>query len=194
MRTFVCCVVAAVCCGAGLTVNHAPGVAVGTAAGAQADGAAMLTDWLTDGGDNQRTGWNRNEKILTKDNVKNLKLLWKIRDRQPGPGAAFADAGAGRRPAEHAERTASRSAIVNGISDNLYAFDVEAGKILWQKHWDYAAPAAGGGPPASANPDPAHLGFLRPGGSSDTPVIGPRRRAGPPADATSSPATGCCTS
>ena len=30
--------------------------------------------------------------------------------------------------------------FVNGISDNLYAFDVEAGKILWKKHWDYASP------------------------------------------------------
>ena len=31
--------------------------------------------------------------------------------------------------------------IVNGISDNLYAFDVETGKILWQKHWTYTPPA-----------------------------------------------------
>jgi len=30
-------------------------------------------DWLTDGGDPQRTGWQRDEKILNKDNVKNLK-------------------------------------------------------------------------------------------------------------------------
>src|SRR5262245_9904345 len=35
-------------------------------------------DWTTDGGDNQRTGWNKNEKILTKDNIKNLQLIWKI--------------------------------------------------------------------------------------------------------------------
>src|ERR1051325_3954208 len=40
--------------------------------------AASLADWLTDGGDNQRTGWAKNEKILTKDNVRNLKLQWKI--------------------------------------------------------------------------------------------------------------------
>ena len=62
--------------------------------------------------------------------------------------------------------------FVNGISDNLYAFDVEAGKILWKKHWDYTLPDAPATPqsgPGSAK----HLGFLRPGGSSDTPVIGP---------------------
>ena len=48
------------------------------------------------------------------------------------------------------------------------------GKILWQKHWDYPPPT----PPRRRRrrnqpQDPAHLGFLRPGGSSDTPVIGP---------------------
>ena len=42
------------------------------------------TDWLTDGGDPQRTAWQRNETILTKDNVKDMRLLWKIKlDNQP---------------------------------------------------------------------------------------------------------------
>jgi hypothetical protein len=35
--------------------------------------------WLTDGGDAQRTGWQKNEKILNKDNVRNLKLIWKLK-------------------------------------------------------------------------------------------------------------------
>ncbi len=64
--------------------------------------------------------------------------------------------------------------IVNGISDNLYAFDVETGKILWQKHWTYDPPVGrGGGGGGNAPQDPRKLGFLQPGGSSDTPVIGP---------------------
>src|SRR5262245_37544896 len=41
-------------------------------------GSGTPADWLTDGGDNQRTGWQRNETILTKNNVRNLKILWKI--------------------------------------------------------------------------------------------------------------------
>ena len=137
---------------------------------------AALYDWTTDGGDNQRTGWNKQEKTLTKDNVKNLKLLWKLETRQPGPRAAFADAGARRRPAEHAGGREAGRVSSAGISDNLYAFDADTGKILWQKHWDYAAPAGrggGGGGGGQQPQDPAHLGFLRPGGSSDTPVIGP---------------------
>src|SRR5207244_5201545 len=61
------------------------------------------------------------------------------------------------------------------ISDNLYAFDVEAGTILWQKHWTYEVPVGrgrGGSDPAMPT-EPRRLGFLRPGGSSDVPVIGP---------------------
>ncbi|HMC59124.1 MAG TPA: hypothetical protein VKJ01_08035, partial [Candidatus Solibacter sp.] len=41
-------------------------------------------DWLTDGGNQQRTGWQKDEKILNKDNVKGMKLLWKLQvDNQP---------------------------------------------------------------------------------------------------------------
>lgn len=36
---------------------------------------AQNVDRLTDGGDPQRTAWQRNETILTKDNVRDMKLL-----------------------------------------------------------------------------------------------------------------------
>jgi hypothetical protein len=46
--------------------------------------AKRRADWLTDGGDPQRTSWQRNETILTKDSVKGVQLLWKIQtDNQP---------------------------------------------------------------------------------------------------------------
>src|SRR2546425_932416 len=35
-------------------------------------------DWLTDGYDTRRTAWQRDEKILSTDSVKNMKLLWKL--------------------------------------------------------------------------------------------------------------------
>ena len=41
-------------------------------------GQAPKADWLTDGGDPQRTAWQRNETLLTKANVKDMKLRWKI--------------------------------------------------------------------------------------------------------------------
>jgi hypothetical protein len=52
-----------------------------TVPGAQ---STRKADWLTDGGDPQRTAWQRNETILTKDNVKDMTLLWKVQtDNQP---------------------------------------------------------------------------------------------------------------
>ena len=139
---------------------------------AQTSGPALY-DWLTDGGDNQRTGWNKQEKILTKDNVKNLKVLWRLETKNqvralhslmPVLVVSQLNTPAGTKQVGY----------LAGISDNLFAFDTDTGKILWQKHWDYEAPAGrGGGGGGQAAQDPARLGFLRPGGSSDTPVIGP---------------------
>ncbi len=110
---------------------------------AQAGGAALY-DWTTDGGDNQRTGWNKQEKTLTKDNVKNLKLLWKLETKNqvralhslmPVLVVAQLNTPAG----------AKQVGFLAGISDNLYAFDTDTGQIIWQKHWDYEAPAGRGG-------------------------------------------------
>ncbi|NUR54660.1 MAG: PQQ-binding-like beta-propeller repeat protein [Acidobacteria bacterium] len=136
--------------------------------------APQLVDWLTDGGDNQRTGWNRDEQILTKANVGSLKLLWKLQtDNEPRALHSLMPVlVVGQLPTTNGPKQVG---FVAGISDNLYAFDVETGKVLWQKHWTYEQPAGrGGGGGGQPQPrDPRHLGFLRPGGSSDTPVIGP---------------------
>ena len=41
--------------------------------------AGFAADWLTDGGDTKRTNWQRSETIITPDNVKDLKLIWKVK-------------------------------------------------------------------------------------------------------------------
>jgi outer membrane protein assembly factor BamB len=156
-------------CALAWNAGHLPHAAV---VSAQSDARAQLVDWLTDGGDNQRTGWNRNEKILTRDNVKDLKLQWKIETGNE-PRALHA-----LMPVLIISRLETAAGpkqvgIVSGISDNLYAFDVEAGKILWNKHWTYEPKGNTSGFGGPEPQDPRHLGFLRPGGSSDTPVIGP---------------------
>jgi outer membrane protein assembly factor BamB len=173
MRPFV--FIASIVCGCGLVV---PGVVTRAiefgAVAVAAQGGGAPADWLTDGGDNQRTGWQRNETLLNRNNVKNLKVLWKIKtgNQVRALHSLMPVLVIGRLSTADGPRQVG---IVNGISDNLYGFDVEAGKIMWQRHWTYTPPqATGGGPPAAAPvTDPAHLGFLRPGGSSDTPVIGP---------------------
>ena len=127
--------------------------------------AAPLIDWATDGGDIQRTGWVRDEKILTKENVGSLALRWKL-ETGNDPRALHALMPviiAGRLPTADGPRQVG---FVAGISDNLIAFDVETGKGIWGRQWTYE----GQNPPGV---DLKRLGFLRPGGSSDTPVLGP---------------------
>src|SRR3954453_1285143 len=164
MKIIACCLSVALWCGVLWSVHDLPLAALAV--------RGTPIDWVTDGNDNQRTGWQRNETILTKKNVKNLKVLWKIQtgNQVRALHSLMPVLIIGRLNMSNGPREVG---IVNGISDNLYAFDVESGTILWQKHWTYAAPAGSGPQTVSSNPDPAHLGFLRPGGSSDTPVIGP---------------------
>jgi outer membrane protein assembly factor BamB len=120
-------------------------------------------DWLTDGGSPQRTGWQKDEKILTKDSVKGMRALWSIKlDNQVRelhalfPPLIIGSLNTSSGPKE--------VAIVSGISDNIYAIDVAKGSLLWRRHFDstWTPPAGGrgGGP-------------LCPGGQTATPVVAP---------------------
>ena len=128
---------------------------------------SWAADWPTDGGNSQRTNWQQDEKILTRENVKNLKILWKIKlDNQPQEMHSLF-------PPLILEKVNTSSgpkqiAIEAGISDNLYAIDVETGKLLWKKHFEYPTPARRGKPG-----DP-----LCPTGQTATPVIGPPSASG----------------
>ena len=128
---------------------------------------SWAAEWPTDGGNSQRTNWQQDEKILTKENVKNLKILWKIKlDNVPQEMHSLF-------PPLIVEKVNTSSgpkqiAIEAGISDNLYAIDVETGKLLWKKHFEYPTPARRGKPG-----DP-----LCPTGQTATPVIGPPSASG----------------
>src|SRR4029453_5119900 len=119
------------------------GLGIGVRAQAPGSKTGQLIDWITDGGDNQRTGWNKDEQILTKENVKSLKLLWKLQtDNEPRALHALMPVlvVAQLKTANGTKQIG----FVSGISDNLYAFEVETSKVLWQRHWTYEPPA----PPA----------------------------------------------
>src|SRR5437660_11953088 len=85
-------------------------------------------DWLTDGGNPQRTAWQRDEKILTTANVKDMKLLWKIKlDNEPRqmhnllPALVVGRASTASGP--------KQIVIVTGVSDNIYAIDADRGEL-----------------------------------------------------------------
>src|SRR5437867_1137832 len=95
----------------------------------------LSADWLTDGGNPQRTNWQKDEKILTTGNVKNMKLLWKLKlDNQPRQMHSLFP------PliinSVNTPGGVKQIAIVAGVSDNIYAIGVEEGEVIWKKHFD----------------------------------------------------------
>src|SRR6266542_2047042 len=135
------------------------------APGAQSQGKA---NWLNDGGDPQRTSWQKSETILSPSTVKNMKLLWTVQtDNKPRqlhnlfPPLVVSDVQTPQGPRE--------IAVVAGISDNIYGIDVEKGTEIWKRHFDstFEEPPGGRG-----------YGPLCPGGLTATPVIAPMETAG----------------
>lgn len=124
-------------------------------------------DWPTDGGNPQRTNWQKDERALNKENAAGLKILWKLKlDNAPRQmHSLFPPLIIGQVNTRNGRR---QIALEAGVSDNLYAIDADKGEILWKKHFDYPPPARNGGPT-----DP-----LCPGGLTATPVIGPANAAG----------------
>jgi outer membrane protein assembly factor BamB len=126
-------------------------------------------DWLTDGGNVQRTAWQKDEKIFNVSSVKDTKLLWKIQlDNEVRQMHALF-------PPLIIEKVntsagAKELAIVAGVSDNIFAIDVEKGSLVWKKHFasTWTPPATGG----------RGAGILCPGGLTATPVIAPTSTPG----------------
>ena len=132
---------------------------------AKVEGA--MADWLTDGGDSQRTAWQKNEHILNVSNVKGMTLLWKYKtDNEPREmHALFPPLIVGRVLTAAGPK---QVAIVAGISDNIYAIDVATGGLLWKHHFD-----------TTFSPPPGvSFGTLCPGGQLATPVVGPGKTPG----------------
>src|SRR5258708_29852417 len=96
---------------------------------------AARANWLTDGGDAQRTSWQRQETLISPASVKALTLLWKVKlDNQPREmHNLFAPVIIGDLQVASGVR---EIAVVAGISDNLYGIDVERGVQIWKRHFD----------------------------------------------------------
>ncbi len=121
-----------------------------------------VADWLTYGGDPQRTGWQKYETTINKESVKGFQLLWKLKleNETKAMYSIFEPLIMGRLITN---RGFKEMAYVAGSSDNIFAVDADLGRILWQRHFEHAADV-----PQTQNPT-----WLCPGGLTATPVIPP---------------------
>src|SRR6476620_11850081 len=116
-------------------------------------------DFLTEGVDQARTGWVRDEKIFTAGNVGSMKLLWKLK-LESTPRAMhnwFAPLVAERVTTQQGPR---ELAVVTGVTDDLFGIDVATGRQLWHRHFDSTL----------ANPGGTN-DTLCPGGQTAVPVM-----------------------
>jgi outer membrane protein assembly factor BamB len=169
MRTKYFSIAAAVACASIVSLAQTPVTQLPPASADLSRRSALgaEADWLTDGGDPQRTAWQKNEHILNVSNVKGMKLLWKYKtDNEPREmHALFPPLIVGRVLTAAGPK---QVAIVAGISDNIYAIDVATGGLLWKHHFD-----------TTFSPPPGvSFGTLCPGGQLATPVIGPGKAPG----------------
>jgi outer membrane protein assembly factor BamB len=127
-------------------------------------GCGLLSgaEWPTDGASPKRDAWQKDETILTKENVKGLQLRWKIQlHNEPREmHSLFPPLIVDQVKTSNGTK---QIAIDAGSSDNLYAIDIAAGTVLWSKHFPYK----------SEKPQLPGRGPLCPGGLVATPVVGP---------------------
>lgn len=125
--------------------------------------AVSAANWLTFGGDPQRSGWAKEETALTKANIKGLQLEWKLKLDNQAKELNALTVPVVINPV-YTNHGSFEYVIVGGSSDNLYVIDADTGKVAWQKHFTNEAP-----PPPNTTPEG---NYFCPDALNDTPVIG----------------------
>lgn len=138
------------------------------AAAAHAQGRPR--NWLTYGGDAQHSNWEPADTLITKDNAKDLRLLFKLKlENQPRTARALMP------PIVLGNLISYRGfkelAFVAANSGVVYAVDTDLARVFWTKHLEYA----------SLDPPVYGTSAACPGGLTATPAMPspPPRGRGP---------------
>jgi hypothetical protein len=148
-----------------------------------AHGQGRPIDWPSSGNDAQRTGWEKVDTRITKDNVKDFRLVLKrqLDNARKGPHSLTPPVIIGLLISY---RGFKELAFVAGSSDNLWAIDADVDRVFWQKHFDTGStpqpsgPCAGGSAATPALIPPVNFGARppRPAAGGPRPAV----PAGPP--------------
>jgi outer membrane protein assembly factor BamB len=120
-------------------------------------------DYLTHGVDPGRTGWMKDEKVFNTTNVRDMKLLWKVKldTKTRAMHNLFNPLIVEKVTTPQGTR---EMALVAGVNDDLFGIDVANGQQLWHRQFDNVLPEALLAPVDNV---------LCPGGLTDVPVIAP---------------------
>src|SRR5579859_1498119 len=99
-----------------------------------AGGPLTAGQWPMFGGNPQRDGWARDESVLTRDNVKSMKLLWKLRLENVPKELNSLTAPIIVENVLTAEGHKD-FLVVAGASDTLDVVDLDTGKVRWHKQF-----------------------------------------------------------
>lgn len=99
----------------------------------QVQSAASQNDWLTWGYDQQRTGWNRSESVLSKDNVSQLELKWKVQLGTPPREEVLSTLTAPLVATVNGPQGPVTRVFVVGSDNSVYAINSETGETAWQR-------------------------------------------------------------
>ena len=115
----------AVCVGFGALALHAQG--------------GRTREWLTWGGDQERTGWNRGETAISKQNVKRLALKWKTQvDKEVSIEIESGNSMLTTPLVAQNVRTprGSRTVLYTLSANTIVALDAATGSPIWQRTID----------------------------------------------------------
>lgn len=122
--------------------------------------SVAAASWVTFGSDPQRSGLAKEEAVLSPQSVKGLQLLWKLKlDNAPKELNSLTPPIV-QNPV-YTNHGAETYVVVGGSSDNLFVIDADNGKLVWNKHFEGAAPGS----------DTRAGYYFCPNALNDTPLI-----------------------
>ncbi|MGD0907602.1 MAG: PQQ-binding-like beta-propeller repeat protein [Candidatus Acidiferrales bacterium] len=98
-----------------------------------ARGAFGQSDWTTWGYDQERTGWNKAETTLNKDNVSRLELKWTAQLSTPTDYLVLSTITAPLVVTATTPQGPAPFVIVVGSDNSVYAIHADTGKVAWQR-------------------------------------------------------------
>ena len=113
--------------------THAVGVAVRLAVFLVPGLAAAQNEWLTWGYDQQRTGWNQSERVLTRDNASQLEVKWKAQLSTPPREEVLSTLTAPLVASVNGPQGPVTRVFVVGSDNTVYAINSETGEVAWQR-------------------------------------------------------------